>query len=90
MAGPLVLLGALNALTFAMFGFDKARARTGGQRVREAALLWLAALGGSAGAWAGRGLFRHKTRKSRFTAWLVALSAAQVLVLAWWLRRDVA
>lgn len=73
------LLCALNLLAFAAFGFDKARATSGGWRVRESTLLWLAFLGGSVGAWAGRGLFRHKTRKQPFNAWLVAVTLAQVL-----------
>lgn len=90
MADPFVLLGTLNLATFAAFGLDKARAAKGGRRIREATLLALAALGGSPGAWAGRAMFRHKTRKQPFNAWLIALSAGQALALALWLGRGAA
>ena len=60
-------LVAINFATFAAFGIDKARAETGAWRVRESTLLWLAFLGGTIGAYAGRALFRHKTRKQPFS-----------------------
>lgn len=89
-----VYLAVLNLLTFAIFGVDKAAAadkvRGGRSRVPERALLTLAALGGSPGALLARPLFRHKTRKQPFGAWLtliVFLQAAMVVVgLALWWR----
>lgn len=58
---------AVNFAAFAAFGIDKARAeaagpRRGRRRTSEADLLGLALLGGTLGAYAGRKLFRHKTR----------------------------
>ncbi|WP_296677373.1 DUF1294 domain-containing protein [Novosphingobium sp.] len=80
---------AINTVTFAMFGIDKARAANGQWRVQESTLLGLALLGGSIGAWAGRRAFRHKTRKQPFGRRLVTISAVQVLAVAglagWWL-----
>lgn len=58
---------AMNFAAFAAFGIDKARAEAGAWRVRESTLLWLALLGGTIGAYAGRALFRHKTRKQPFS-----------------------
>ncbi|MCP3736358.1 DUF1294 domain-containing protein [Sphingomonas sp. RP10(2022)] len=49
---------------------DKARATSGGWRVRESTLLGLAALGGSPGALWARQRFRHKTRKQPFATYL--------------------
>ena len=72
---------ALNLVTFAMFGIDKAKAQSGTWRVKESTLLTLALLGGTLGAYAGRALFRHKTRKQPFGANLFAIAVLQVLSL---------
>jgi len=84
-----VYLGVLNLLTFAAFGWDKLAAVQGRSRISERALLTLAALGGAPGALAARPVFRHKTRKQPFAAWLTLIVFAQVvavvagLVVAW-------
>lgn len=80
----LLWLAVASVVTFIFYGFDKARARAGGWRVPEATLHWLALLGGFPGGWAGRSIFRHKTRKGMFTFVLI-LSTALHLGLAWWL-----
>ena len=78
----LIVLAALNLVAFAAFGFDKARAANGGWRVRESTLLWLAFLGGTPGAYAGRRVFRHKTRKQPFCHYLHTICALQITLLA--------
>ena len=57
---------AMNFAAFAAFGIDKARAERGAWRISERTLLHLALFGGTIGAYAGRALFRHKTRKQPF------------------------
>ena len=59
---------AVNFLTFLAFGYDKMQAERGGWRVAEATLVFFVVIGGIVGALAGRALFRHKIRKSSFTA----------------------
>ncbi|MCA9535709.1 MAG: DUF1294 domain-containing protein [Myxococcales bacterium] len=61
----LVWLG-LNAVVACVYGYDKWQAKRGGRRVRERTLLWLAFLGGAAGALLGMQVSRHKTRKAAF------------------------
>ncbi|MFC4294134.1 DUF1294 domain-containing protein [Novosphingobium tardum] len=83
-----IALVLLNLLTFASFGIDKARSRDGGWRIREATLLQWALLGGTPGAYAGRALFRHKTRKQPFCSRLHAIAFLQVTalgLLTWWM-----
>ena len=84
-------LGGLNLLTFLIFGWDKLAAIDGRSRVPERVLLTLAALGGSPGALLARPVFRHKTRKQPFSAWLMLIVFAQVAAIiaglaAWWAR----
>ena len=78
---------ALNLLAFAMFGIDKAR--VGAWRVAESTLLMLAFVGGTLGAYAGRAVFRHKTRKQPFNSNLFAIAVVQVLglgaLIGWWI-----
>jgi len=82
----LAFLLAINLFAFAAFGWDKRQARLSGWRVKESTLLMLALLGGSPGAFAGRAVFRHKTRKQPFVAqlWLVVVLQAAAAVAAYW------
>ena len=75
---------ALNFAAFAAFGIDKAKAEAGAWRVQESTLLLLAFFGGSPGAYAGRTLFRHKTRKQPFNHYLQAIVIVQLLALGGW------
>ncbi len=85
------LLGAAllfyNLMVFLTYAWDKLRAGRGGRRVPERRLLWLAALGGGAGAMLGIYLIRHKTRKPRFAMGVPALLAAQVGLAVWLAHR---
>ncbi|MBW6391329.1 DUF1294 domain-containing protein [Halomonas sp. Y3S6] len=68
---PLKLVGAymmLSAITFAMYGFDKAAAERGQWRTSEATLLFAGLIGGWPGALVAQRLFWHKTRKQPFQA----------------------
>lgn len=61
--------------TFAIYAWDKRRARHGGQREPESHLHLLALLGGWPGAFLAQRLVRHKTAKSsfQFVFWLIVL-----------------
>ena len=76
--GTLILL---NTWTFMLFGFDKLRAEAGHWRIAESTLLGFALFGGTIGAFAGRGFFRHKTRKEPFSSQLFAIMALQVIAI---------
>ena len=73
---------AINFCAFAAFGIDKARAEAGAWRVSESTLLQLALIGGTPGAYAGRALFRHKTRKQPFCSRLHTIAVIQIAILA--------
>lgn len=73
---------AVNFCTFAAFGIDKMKAEAGKWRIAESTLLMLAFLGGSPGAYVGRSLFRHKTRKQPFSNMLHSIATFQGLLIA--------
>ena len=68
---------AINAWTILRFWQDKSRAIAGLRRIPEADLLGLALIGGTPGAFLARQLFRHKTRKQPFSAWLMLIAVVQ-------------
>lgn len=86
-ANLVTALIALNFMAFAAFGIDKAKAEAGKRRIAESTLLLFAFLGGTPGAYAGRALFRHKTRKQPFTRELHTIAFMQAaaigLTLGW-------
>jgi len=80
-----VLLCGINFIAFALFGIDKARAESGAWRISEGTLLGWALIGGTPGAYAGRALFRHKTRKQPFSGQLFTIAVLQVVGIGGWL-----
>ena len=58
----LLYLAVINVVTFFMYGIDKWKAKKSKWRIRETALLGLAVLGGSIGAWLGMQVWHHKTQ----------------------------
>ncbi len=63
---------SFSAVAFAAYGIDKWQSRRpGSSRIPEIVLHLLAVVGGVAGAWIGRSVFRHKTRHPAFAAVLV-------------------
>lgn len=74
-------LASTGVVTFILYGFDKLQAKRNAGRVPEIVLHLLALVGGFIGGWAGRFVFRHKTRKPVF---LVVLILASVLHVGGW------
>ncbi len=81
----LILLGAyllvINLEGFALMGIDKSRARRGRQRIAEATLFIVAALGGSLGVLCGMYAFRHKTLHTSFTVGIPLLLFFQAVLI---------
>lgn len=82
-----MILAALvlaNLVAFILFAMDKRRARMGLRRFSERTLLLWALIGGTPGAFLGRHVFRHKTRKQPFSTLLWLIAAAQAMAIAAW------
>lgn len=82
------VLAGVNLVTFLVYGIDKLKAKYGQWRIPESVLLWLAALGGSAGAWLGMQVWHHKTQHKKFKYGVPAIFVAQVALTVWWLSAN--
>lgn len=83
----IIYLATLNIATFLTYGLDKWKAKRGRWRIRESALLLLAVLGGSIGAWVGMRVWHHKTMHKKFRYGIPAILLLQiafgVAILIW-------
>lgn len=79
----LVWLAAINLVTFAVYGIDKAKAKRGAWRVPEKTLFLLPLLGGSLGALLGMRVFRHKTKHWYFVWGIPLILLAQIALAVW-------
>ena len=78
----IAVLAAMSLFSFALYGIDKGKARRGSGRISERTLLAFAVYGGAIGAFLGRRVFRHKTKKLYFSAVIALSLLLQVGVLA--------
>jgi uncharacterized membrane protein YsdA (DUF1294 family) len=62
----MIYLAVVNVLAFFLFGIDKYKAKHDRWRIKEATLIGIAVIGGSAGAWLGMRVWHHKTQHNQF------------------------
>ena len=79
----LLYLIIVNAAAFLLMLADKLKAKRGAWRIPEAALMGIAAIGGSVGALAGMYLFRHKTKHIKFTLGIHVILIGQIALVIW-------
>ena len=83
----LIYLAVINVVTFFMYGIDKWKAKKSKWRIRETALLGLAVLGGSIGAWLGMKVWHHKTLHKKFKYGVPAIIIVQLALIGYILYR---
>ena len=81
----LIYLAVINVVTFFMYGVDKWKAKKSKWRIREAALLGLAILGGSIRAWLGMKAWHHKTQHKKFKYGVPAIIIVQLALIGYFL-----
>lgn len=81
----LVYLLLVNALGFLLMLIDKEKAKKNRWRIPESTLFAVSILGGSLGSLAGMRLFRHKTKKLRFSLGIPILVTIHAIVLVLYL-----
>ena len=81
----LIYLVTINVVTFFIYGFDKWKAKKSKMRIREIALLGLAILGGSIGAWLGMKAWHHKTLHKKFKYGVPTIIIIQLAIIVYYL-----
>lgn len=77
----IIYIVLINLIGFILMGMDKLRARRKRWRIPERTLFIIALLFGSIGIFTGMYLFRHKTRKLRFSIGIPAIMVVQLLLV---------
>ena len=83
----LIYLVIINVVSFFIYGFDKWKAKKSKMRIRETALLGLAVLGGSIGAWLGMKVWHHKTLHKKFKYGVPTIIIIQLAIIVYILYR---
>lgn len=76
----IIIILIINIIAFFTYGIDKWKAKHGKWRISEAALLLLALLGGSVGAWLGMKTWHHKTMHLKFKYGVPAIFFIEIFV----------
>lgn len=76
----LAYLVIINALGFLFMLIDKRKAQKNLWRIPERALLGIAICGGSFGTLLGMNIFRHKTKKLKFSLGVPVILAVEILI----------
>ena len=76
----LIYLLVINLMAFCAMWWDKRRAEHGEWRISEAGLFTLVLLGGGIGGIAGMYLFRHKTKKLKFTIGFPTILITEIIL----------
>ena len=75
-----IYLISINIVTFLAMFIDKKRAEKGEWRIKESTLLGLVMLGGSIGGITGMYVFRHKTKKLRFSVGFPVILITEIVL----------
>lgn len=77
----IIYLIVINLIGFYMMWSDKRRAKWGKWRIPENTLFVVTALGGGIGTIAGMYIFRHKTKKLKFTIGLPTILILEIILV---------
>ena len=73
-----IYLVVINILGFLIMGLDKWKDKNGKWRIPENTLLLFTILGGGIGTISGMYIFRHKTKKAKFTVGMPAILVLEI------------
>ena len=80
----IVYLMVINIIAFIMYGVDKIKAIGKKWRIPEAALIGVAAIGGSLGAFIGMKVWHHKTKKLKFQVLVPLFLIVWIAIILIW------
>ncbi len=73
----------INCVGYLIMGIDKYKAKKGHWRTPEKTLMTIALIGGSLGTTLGMYMFRHKTKKTRFSAGFPVILIFQICLIVY-------
>lgn len=76
----IIYLVIINFLGFIIMGIDKLKAKRGSRRIPENTLFMFTILGGGVGTILGIYIFKHKTKKKKFTVGMPIILIIEVLL----------
>lgn len=76
----IIYLVIINFLGFIIMGIDKLKAKRGSRRIPENTLFMFTILGGGVGTILGMYIFRHKTKKKKFTVGMPIILIIEILL----------
>ena len=79
----LTYLTVINVIAFFIYGIDKWKAKKSKWRISETALLGMAVVGGSIGAWLGMKVWHHKTLHKKFKYGIPAIIIVQLILIGY-------
>ena len=78
---------SINIIGFAFMGIDKFKAKKGFWRIPENTLFIITALGGGIGTILGMKVFRHKTKKAKFTVGMPVILIIEIILIVYLLLK---
>ena len=82
----IIYLIIINIIGFFAMGIDKFKAKRGSWRIPENTLLMFTILGGGIGTITGIYIFRHKTKKKKFTIGMPAILILEILIVVYLIK----
>ncbi len=83
----LIYFAIINVIGFFAMLIDKQKAKRGSWRIPEKTLFMFTFLGGGIGTIAGMYLFRHKTKKLRFTIGFPVILITEIALIIYWIMQ---
>ena len=81
----IIYLLAINVIGFFAMLIDKQKAKKGSWGIPEKTLFMFTFLGGGIGTISGMYLFRHKTKKLRFTVGMPVILIVEIFLVIYWI-----
>lgn len=79
----LIYFVTINLIAFLLYGIDKKKAIKDRFRIPERVLIFVAIIGGAMGAFLGMHIFRHKTKKKKFSITIPLLLVIWTALIIW-------
>lgn len=81
MLASLIIILCMGLIAYLLYAYDKQCAVLDKWRIPESLLLFVAAVGGSIGAYMAMRVYHHKTRKEQFAYGVPAIILIQTIIL---------